>query len=73
MAVPQQRGHRPLYRRPRPLDVDGTVIPSQGPGVPQPGYTFCTCGVGSRVLPSDRERKLWHTKHREKIAGVPWK
>ena len=54
-------------------DIDGSFLPSPGSGATAYGYAFCSCGMRSPILPNGRERKLWHTRHREEIAGVPWK
>ena len=73
LAVPAVKGHRPLAKGFAPLDVDGTPLPSDGSGGPgQYGYAHCICGAKSPVLRTTRERKLWYTTHREKLAGITW-
>jgi hypothetical protein len=72
-AVPQQRGHRPLHKGHAAADLDGTKLPPQGTGGGgQAGYAHCVCGARSPIVRTTRERRLWYTRHREQIAGVPW-
>jgi hypothetical protein len=73
-AVPQQAGHRSVARGFAPLDVDGSSLgPQSSGGGGVAGYTHCVCGARSSILRTTRERRLWHTMHREEIAGVPWR
>ena len=71
-AVPQVPGHSNRAGG-APRDISGLRLPTYGPGSSQSGYAHCSCGAVSPLLSSNRERKLWHTTHREELAGVPWR
>lgn len=70
-AVPAVRGHS-NRRHGDAFDLAGLPLPAPGTGATTWGHAHCQCGAVSPLLPSGRERKLWHTRHREEIAGVPW-
>jgi hypothetical protein len=73
LAVPAPRAHAAVDPQYRPADDAGVTLPGQGPGVALLGHTHCRCGAMSPPLYTSRERRLWHTKHREEIAGVTWR
>lgn len=72
LAVPAPRAHAAADGTFQPYDADGAPLPSEGPGVAVLGHAFCRCGAASPPLYTSRERRLWHTEHREQLAGVAW-
>lgn len=72
LAVPAPRAHAAADGTFQPYDADGAILPSEGPGVPVLGHAYCRCGAASPPLYTSRERRLWHTEHREQLAGVTW-
>lgn len=73
LAVPPTKGHTAADSEHRPYDALGVRRPSGGPGQAVMGRSHCRCGAMSPELWTNRERRLWHTEHREQIAGVAWK